>query len=159
MSINVEQLYTKYSPMVLRRCRALLHDEDAALDAMQETFVLVLRKQEVLTAEAPSSMLYTFATNVCLNQLRSDRRKPHTSDSDMMERLASNENTEEKALGEHFLERLMRTEDETTARIVHHLYVEKRTLKETAQQVRYSVSGIRQRMSALRKKALVLREL
>ena len=34
--INIEEYYTRYGPMVLRRCRQLLRDEDRALDAMQD---------------------------------------------------------------------------------------------------------------------------
>ena len=48
MKINVEQFYSKYGPMVLRRCRALLRNEEQALDAMQEVFVRVLQKSDVL---------------------------------------------------------------------------------------------------------------
>ena len=64
MAVDVEQFYRKYGPMVLRRCRSLLRDEDAALDAMQDVFVQVLRKQEALHDTAPSSLLYRIATNV-----------------------------------------------------------------------------------------------
>jgi DNA-directed RNA polymerase specialized sigma24 family protein len=42
--INVEALYRKYAPMVLRRCRSILRDEDAAQDAMQDVFVQLLRR-------------------------------------------------------------------------------------------------------------------
>ena len=69
--VDVEALYRKYGPMVLRRCRHLLGDEDKALDAMQECFVRVLRSKERLNGDAPSSLLYCMATNVCLNILRS----------------------------------------------------------------------------------------
>ncbi|HEQ70853.1 MAG TPA: sigma-70 family RNA polymerase sigma factor, partial [Spirochaetia bacterium] len=43
MAIDVAALYQKYGPMVIRRCRQLLHDEEAALDAAQDTFVRALR--------------------------------------------------------------------------------------------------------------------
>jgi DNA-directed RNA polymerase specialized sigma24 family protein len=39
MSLDVESLYVTYGPMIVRRCSRLLGDEEAALDAMQETFV------------------------------------------------------------------------------------------------------------------------
>ena len=37
--MDVEALYQKYGPMVLRRCRQLLRDEDEALDVVQDVFV------------------------------------------------------------------------------------------------------------------------
>ena len=42
MAIDVENLYTRYGPMVLRRCRAMLRQEDEAADAMQDVFVRLL---------------------------------------------------------------------------------------------------------------------
>jgi len=71
--MNVETLYRTYGPMVLRRCRRLLRDEDRALDAMQDVFVRVLKNQDRLKATYPSSLLYRIATNVCLNHIRDQR--------------------------------------------------------------------------------------
>ncbi len=76
VALDIDALYRKYGPMVIRRCRALLIDEEQALDAAQETFVKLLRYQHRLTDAAPSSMLYTMATNVCLNMMRSARQAP-----------------------------------------------------------------------------------
>ena len=39
--LNFSELYQKYGPMVLRRCRFMLHDEDLALDAMQDVFIKI----------------------------------------------------------------------------------------------------------------------
>ena len=83
--IDVEALYRKYGAMVLRRCRHLLRNEDAAADAMQETFVRVLRNGKTLTASYPSSLLYRIATNVCLNMLRTNRRRPTVSADPILE--------------------------------------------------------------------------
>ncbi len=71
--MNVEILYQKYGPMVLRRCRRLLRNEDRALDAMQDVFVRVLQHRGYLKATYPSSLLYRMATNVCLNCIRDQR--------------------------------------------------------------------------------------
>ena len=49
LPLNIESLYRKYGPMVLRRCRSLLLDEEQALDAMQETFVKLIRYRDTLT--------------------------------------------------------------------------------------------------------------
>ncbi len=50
--------------MVLRRCRRLLGDEQAALDAMQDTFVQVLRREDRLDGAAPSSLLWRAGLSV-----------------------------------------------------------------------------------------------
>ena len=90
--------------MVLRRCRSLLLDEEQALDAMQETFVKLIRYRDKLTDKAPSSMLYCIATNVCLNMMRTSRRRPHRRVSDALERIASADDVESRVLDRHFLD-------------------------------------------------------
>jgi RNA polymerase sigma-70 factor (ECF subfamily) len=76
LGVDVEDFYRRYGPMVQRRCRQLLKDEEAAMDAAQEVFVKVLVHQERLGAQAPSSLLYRIATNTCLNRLRSGAAPP-----------------------------------------------------------------------------------
>jgi RNA polymerase sigma-70 factor (ECF subfamily) len=77
-NIDIEEYYKKYCPMVLRRCRWLLKDEDKALDAMQDVFVLLLRNRDRLKGNYPSSLLYRIATNVCLNIIRYTGKMPFT---------------------------------------------------------------------------------
>ncbi len=62
-ALDVDALYRAYAPMVLRRCRRLLKDEQLALDAMQDTFVQLLRHEKKLEQVAASSLLYRIATN------------------------------------------------------------------------------------------------
>ena len=42
LEIDLEVYYIRYGPMVLRRCRRMLRDEQSAFDAMQEVFVKLL---------------------------------------------------------------------------------------------------------------------
>ena len=44
-ALDVTTLTLKYGPMVLRRCRQLLRDEDEALDACQDVFVRLLQQR------------------------------------------------------------------------------------------------------------------
>ena len=112
--LDVEALYRKYGPMVLRRCRSLLRDEDRALDAMQETFVRVLRRQEGLTAEAPSSLLYCIATNVCLNAIRAERRRPEISGGELLDQIAGCDDVEALGQARHLIEGVFAREEAST---------------------------------------------
>ena len=49
---------------------------------MQDVFVALIRHQERLQDEAPAALLLRVATNVCLNRLRGQRRRPRTPDDD-----------------------------------------------------------------------------
>jgi len=158
LALDVESLYRKYGPMVLRRCRALLLDEEQALDAMQETFVKLIRYRERLTDKAPSSMLYCIATNVCLNMMRTSRRRPRSTGDEALERIASAEDVEARALSRHLLESVFRGEKPSTRTMAVLHYIDGMTLEEVAQHVGLSVSGVRKRLRLLRERTRALEE-
>ena len=159
MAIDVETYYRQYGPMVLRRCRFMLREEEQALDAMQDVFVEVLRRENDLVHYAPSSLLYTIATNVCLNRIRKRRRRSETGDDEIIQNIAGNDSTEDQTLTAHFLDRVFRNEPESTRTIAFLHYVDGFTLEETAAQVGLSVSGVRKRLRALRRRGLELKDL
>ncbi len=137
--------------MVLRRCRKLLRDDSSARDAMHDVFVQVLSNGQ-LDERAPSSLLFRIATNVCLNRLRSRRRRPEDGDPDLVEQIAANTDPGDRSTARSVLDALFRHEPEDTALIaVLHLH-DKMTLEEVAAEVGMSVSGVRKRLAKLRAK-------
>lgn len=149
-------LYEKYGPMVLRRCRFLLKDEEKALDAMQDVFVRILEKRTSLTSVC-SSLFYTVATRVCLNRIRSDKVRSGPSVENLVVEIADNVNAnhEEVTDASVLLDSIFsETKDDTREMAVLH-YVDGYTLEETAQKMNMSVSGVRKRLSVLRKKAVI----
>lgn len=159
VAIDVEAYYRKYGPMVLRRCRFMLRDEELALDATQDVFVEVLRREHDLVHYAPSSLLYTIATNVCLNKIRRRKRRPETSDDELLANIAGSDDPAESTVAGHFLDRLFSREPESTRTIAVLHYVDKLTLEETAEHVGMSVSGVRKRLRSLRRRGIELRDL
>ena len=156
MAIDVESLYTTYGPMVLRRCRFLLRDEEASFDAMQDVFVKLLRRRDSLSANSPSNLLYQIATNACLNILRSRDRE---ADGDgLLDRIIGSDEPEARALDLHFLDSVFRTQKPSTRAIAVYHYVDGMTLEATAGLVKMSVSGVRKRLRSLRSAGLRLRE-
>jgi len=158
MAINVEEFYTQYGPMVLRRCRYILKDEESALDAMQDVFVQVIKKQEKLNNTAPSSLLYTMATNICLNRIRSIKSKKESSDDSIIDQIASMDDVEGQIMTKGFLDRIFTNEKASTRTIAVLHYEDKLTLEETAEFVGLSVSGVRKRLRKLRENGLTLME-
>jgi RNA polymerase sigma-70 factor (ECF subfamily) len=136
--------------MVLRRCRALLRDEELAVDAMHDVFVEVLRRSAKLDLDHPSSFLYRSATNVCLNKMRSKRRKPAHYDNDLLERIACAPEIEDRTGARLWLDRIFEREQPSTrAMAVMHL-LDGMTLEEVAEEHGMSVSGVRKRLRTLR---------
>jgi RNA polymerase sigma-70 factor, ECF subfamily len=158
MKMDVELLYRKYGPMIFRRCNSILRNEDAATDAMQDVFVQVITKQDILTMDAPSSLLYTIATNTCLNIIRKNRKTPECASDEILNIIAGYDDPERVVITNHFLDKLFLTEKPTTRTIAVLHYVDGFTLEETALQVGLSVSGIRKRLRKLREKSLLLKE-
>jgi len=154
--IDVEELYRRYGPMVLRRCRAILVDEEAAQDAMQDVFVLLLRKQSRLVGRYPSSLLYRMATNRCLNIVRGAKRRRDTPDEDTLARAQAPGNIEEEIEGRDLVARLFEGERESTRRMVTLHHRDGLTLRATAAALGMSESGVRKRMRVLRTKGAAL---
>lgn len=148
--MDVEALYERYGPMVMRRCRQMLKDEDEALDATQDVFVQLLRRQRQLRADYPSSLLYRIATNLCLNRIRDRRRRPETADDEFLQRVANADELEPRLEARSILDTLFGGQRESTRTIAVLHYRDGMTLEEVAQQVGLSVSGVRKRLRALR---------
>jgi RNA polymerase sigma-70 factor (ECF subfamily) len=137
--------------MVLRRCRALLRDEEAAVDAMQDTFVQLVRHQDRIRGEAHSRLLYRIATNVCLNRIRTRRRRPEDPDDVLLAQIAAMDE-EGPRLARNLLDRLFAREQESTRVIAVLHLLDGLTLEEVAEQVGMSVSGVRKRLRPLRER-------
>ena len=159
MPIDVALYYEKYGPMVLRRCRFLLKDEDHALDAMQEVFVKVLQKKNTLRDDYPSSLLYRIATNVCLNMIRSQNRKPEAQIGDMLFEIASYDDTAEKLAANELIDSIFSSEKKSTRNMAVMYYIDEMTFEQISEEVGLSVSGVRKRLMTLQKKVQVLREI
>jgi RNA polymerase sigma-70 factor (ECF subfamily) len=159
LAIDVESFYRQYGPMVLRRCRKLLRSDAQAQDAMQDVFVSVLSHEATLEDRAPAGLLLRIATNVCLNRLRTTRRRPEDADDALLMRIAStNHDSEGLAVARGMLAQLfgggpLAASSQTIA--VMHL-VDGLTLEEVAAEAGMSVSGVRKRLRTLRGRLVAL---
>lgn len=159
MALDVESHYLRYGPMVLRRCRTLLRDPAKAEDAMQDVFVSLIRSEDRLRDEAPGALLLRVATNVCLNKLRGERRRPEDSheDDELALRIAQADDgggdAESRTLARSVLGKLFGSDDplaaSTRSLAFMHL-VDGMTLEEVAREARLSVSGVRKRLRGLK---------
>jgi len=71
MVTDFEALYKKYKPVVLRRCRGILRNEEETKDAVQDVFVKLFKlEQEGYHISSYPCLLYTIATRVCFDRLR-----------------------------------------------------------------------------------------
>ncbi len=158
-AIDVEALYHRYAPMVLRRCRQLLGDEESAVDALQDVFARLLAGRERLHGRYPSSLLYRMATNVCLNVIRGRRVRLGEEDGEeALARIACTDEAEEQTLAGAFLDRIFSREKPSTREMAVLHFVDGLTLEQVAGEVGLSVSGVRKRLREFRARAARFQE-
>jgi len=171
MNIDIEECYKKYAPMVFRRCVNILKNEEEALDAAQDVFVKLLRHEKRLHGQFLSSLLYTIATNNCLNRLRQRKRQaryesqaclPQTSEGS-----GHGQNPNKPGLNEpgsidpHFnrvedtmlMDAILENESESTKVICFMYHKDGMTLREIGDVMGLSISGVRKRLLAFNARA------
>lgn len=136
--------------MVLRRCRQLLKDEDAALDAIQDVFAKLLQK-DLAPLEYPSSYLYTMATRICIDRIRSTHA--HAREDGVLESIAAAGNLEDSMFARRILDRIFRRDDNHTRVMAVMFYVDGMRLEEIGEEMGLSVSAIRKRLNRLRSRS------
>ena len=150
--IDFSELYQKYAPMVLRRCRFILKDEEKALDAMQDVFLRIM-ETKCKIKDLCASLFYVTATRVCLNMIRAEKVRSGPDFETVGEMAADSfsETEREKIEAGMILEQIFAGRDSKDALIATLHFVDALTLEETAAQVGMSVSGVRKRIAELKK--------
>ncbi len=151
--VDIEACYQKYAPMILRRCRSFFRDEDSALDAMQDVFVNLLRYQNKIKDQYLSSLLYRIATNICLNKIRSQKRRSEVSDELTLQKLSSLDPELVRLEPKEILEQIFANEDEETRVLAVMYYLDGMTLEEVGGEFNLSISGVRKRLLTLQDRA------
>ena len=71
---TLKEIYDLYGAQVFRRARTLLRDQDRARDATQEVFLRAAQDPRSVGAH-PLPWLFRVTRNLCLNNLRDNRRR------------------------------------------------------------------------------------
>ena len=153
MAIDIKALYEKYGPMVIRRCRSILKDPEDAMDAVHDVFVNLMKNETRLHGKYPSSLLYTMATNTCLNILRKTKRETFRDYSDEAEPVPINDEGFDQVDAEMLLDSILKDESEANRAIYYMYHVDGMTLAEIGEAGSLSVSGVRKRLLAFQSRA------
>jgi RNA polymerase sigma-70 factor (ECF subfamily) len=157
--IDIKEYYLRYGPMVLRRCRQLLRDEERAKDAAQEVFAKVLIHKKRLKNRYPSSLLFRISTNTCLNMIRDQRSLSSLPSENPVHGIAFHDEGENKVIMQDILEKIFRKEKPSTREIAVMYFVDEMTLREIADETGLSISGVRKRMREFRSRVKTKREI
>jgi len=153
MTIDVAVWYEKYGPMVIRRCRFLLRNEEEAMDAVQDVFLNLLKAKKPLHGTFPSSLLYTMATNVCLNRLRTRKREVNNESLSNGEGLNFDIDTSYEQIDAELLSQaILEDETEEMRAICFMYYSDGMTFKEIGNAVGMSISGVRKKLETFKER-------
>ena len=153
MAIDIAAWYEKYGPMVIRRCRKILKDEEDALDAVHDVFLNLLKAKPRLHGGFPSCLLYTMATNVCLNRLRKKKREIQKDFTDAEPLFFYRDEGFDQVDAELLLEDILKDESEMNRAIYFMYYIDGMTLKEIAEASFFSISGVRKKLETFKSHA------
>lgn len=163
--IEIETLYKQYGGMVLRRCQAILKNEQQAMDALQDVFVQLLRNQSKIKPKGLSSLLYRMATNTSLNMIRHQKvRDDHqqferqqndheqiNSDTDATHTGQPNtSSTEHRIIELDRINKALAEFPERTREVALYHYVDGFTMDEIAKMMHMSNSNTRRLLRELR---------
>jgi len=146
---ELRELYDRYAPVLLQRCRSILKNEEAAQDAVQETFARVLRNSDTFRQQSsPLTWMYRISTNYCLNQIRNHSTRQGKLSANR-EDIVGPGFIQPDSDGRHDHNRvlaLLEDADEQTRRCIVHTYFDDCTREEVAKMVGISVPTVRKRI-------------
>ena len=153
---ELRALYDQYSPVIFNRCRAILGNDEDAMDAVQETFARVIKHREDFRAESsPLTWMYRISTNYCLNQIRNSKGR-HDKRQLNRELIIGDGFTHPDSgrwENAHIIRRLLQDDDDQTRQIIIHLYFDDMTREQAASLVGVSLPTLRKRLNHFMKRA------
>lgn len=128
-SLEIEALFVKWGPMVLRRARSILGNEADAEEAMQEVFVRAMHALDSFEGRSQaSSWLYRITTNLCLNRLRNQNRRKELRERHLRKNIARDGHAEQVIAREL----LLKVPEDAWAKAAVYVYVDGMTHQEAA---------------------------
>lgn len=150
---EVADLYRRYGMFLRRRCLTLTRDRALAEDALQDSFVKLMRVGAGLrSAEAPLRWLYRVTDRACFDQLRRNRRDKATTPLDDIEAELPCHPGTEPELRRAAIE-LLDALDEEDQKIAVMTFVDGMNQQEVADELGYSRMTIIKRIARLRERA------
>jgi len=159
----IDDCYRLYERKLYSAAYAILKDEGQAEDAVQDTFLNLLRKEvyfEDATSEDCRRFILTVIKNVAINRYRKNQREREhemLAEEETLTFIGENtggeNNTEAEALGgeDDGAEAMLKLLPEKYRDVMRCLVIEEISVKETADRLDISEAGVRKRFERARK--------
>lgn len=154
---QVERAYNAKGALVLRRCLAILRNEEDANDMLHETFRRILKYDVQLDAEdIPLSFLYRTAERCCFDLIRSRKRKPSRFSPEDISDLPAPFQCDQVEVSQ-LLNRYFHSLDDTLRIIALMYFFDGLTQEQIATELGWSRRTIGKKLKAIRKEAQKLK--
>jgi RNA polymerase sigma-70 factor (ECF subfamily) len=153
MANDVAAWYEKYGPMVFRRCRKILRNEEEAKDAVQDVFIKLLKARKENVTCLFSSYLYTSATRICLNRIRA--RNEYEGLAKDFEDFPGRDDSFEQIDAELLAEAILQDDAEDNRTICYMRFFDGMTLEEIGENVGLSRTAIEKRLAVFKNRVLL----
>ena len=153
---TIADWHREYFPLVFRRCRHMLrHNAYDPEDAAQDVFVNLLgyAGKDLQNIDNAEGLLWTIATNVCLNRLKAKKWKPGEDFSQNAEENYPAAGDDFKNIDEKlFLQNILDDEPEDVRSLYYFYYCDGMGLEEIAMTTGKSKSWAGKTLAAFREK-------
>jgi RNA polymerase sigma-70 factor, ECF subfamily len=147
---TIRDLYERYSALVFRHCRFILHSDDEAWDATQEVFLkLIAGLSGIKKHTSMYSWLLSVSTNHCISMLR--RKKSEEFDENIHSTESTHASQDRRLILKDILNRLMRPWNKKIREVVIYTYFDEYSQKEISQLTGLGESTIRKYLTQFRR--------
>jgi len=156
---TIADWHKEYFPMVFRRCKYMLRKSAyAPEDAAQDVFVSLLtckrNADDMAKIKNIEGLLWTIATNVCLNKLKAKKWKPGEALTVNEEEIYSAAGDDYKRVDDNLLlEKILEEESEEVRSYVYMRYYDRMGYVEIAKTVGKSKTWVGKKLAAFRERA------
>ena len=105
-----------------------------------------------MTGTYPSALLFRIATNVCLNRIRNEKKHSLDEYLHILQNTAFFENQKQETATKNLLRYILEKEKETPRKIAVMYFVNGMTIKEIAETMGLSISGVHKHLDKLRQR-------
>ncbi|MFT7581692.1 MAG: RNA polymerase sigma-70 factor (ECF subfamily) [Myxococcota bacterium] len=148
---DLDDLYRRYGPMVLRRVRRFVGPSEAE-DVRQEIFLRAAERSDSFRNESsPATWLYALATNYCINKVRDWKRRRELLAERGPSVFQAHTHASQEAAA--FLNDIWRRLDPELAEIGIYYYVDGMTTEKIGRLLGCSDRTIANRLKAIRRQA------
>jgi RNA polymerase sigma-70 factor (ECF subfamily) len=158
LSLQIEQYYKEYGALILRRAEFLLKDINMAHDILQTVFTKLIEKKPVIHEKTAVSFFYKMTTNCCIDYVRSLKRKKESSIDHILPFVKNPHNETKKIMHKELLNIIFANVPADTKTMAIMYILDDMTYEEIAKEFNFSISGVRKRISELKRKAMPYKE-